>query len=75
MVAYLYLAVIVVSVALIAIILLQGKGVGLGGLTGGDFSGSGYHVRRGLEKLLFNVTIVLSALFFILAMAAVIAQP
>jgi preprotein translocase subunit SecG len=74
-VAYLYLAVIVVSVALIAIILLQGKGVGLGGLTGGDFSGSGYHVRRGLEKLLFNVTIVLSALFFILAMAAVIAQP
>lgn len=75
MVAYLYLAVIVVSLALIAIILLQSRGVGLGGLTGGDFSGSGYHVRRGLEKLLFNATIVLSALFFILAMAAVMAQP
>lgn len=61
------LAMIIVSVALIAIILLQSRGAGLGGLTGGDYGGSGFHVRRGIERLLFNVTIGLSLLFFVLA--------
>ncbi len=65
---YLDLAMIVISIALIAVIILQNRGAGLGGLGGGDFgSGSGYHVRRGVEKLLFNVTIGLSATFFLLA--------
>jgi preprotein translocase subunit SecG len=57
---------------LIVLVLLQSKGAGLGGLGGGDFGGSGYHVRRGVERLVFNLTIVLSALFFLLALLNVI---
>ena len=61
-----------VSIALIVVILLQSRGAGLGGLSGGDYGGSGYHVRRGVERLLFNVTIGLSIVFFTLAILNVI---
>jgi preprotein translocase subunit SecG len=64
---YLKLAMTVVSIAMIVIILLQSRGAGLGGLSGGDYGGGGYHVRRGVERLLFNVTIGLSVVFFALA--------
>ena len=64
---YLDLALIIVSIALIAAVVLQSRGIGLGGLGGGDFGGSGYHVRRGVEKLIFNITIWLSAALFVLA--------
>jgi preprotein translocase subunit SecG len=69
---YLNLALVIVSMALIVLVLLQSKGAGLGGLGGGDFGGSGYHVRRGVERLVFNLTIVLSFLFFLLALLNVI---
>jgi len=69
---YLNIAVIVVSIALIIAVILQSRGAGLGGLGGGDMSGGGYHSRRGIEKLLFNVTIGLSIVFFILAIFTVI---
>jgi preprotein translocase subunit SecG len=65
---YFNLALILVAVALIALIILQSRGAGLGGLAGGEYSGSGYHVRRGLERVMFNVTIGLSVIFFILAL-------
>ncbi len=65
---YLNIALIILSIALIALIILQSRGAGLGGLSGGDFGGGGYHVRRGIEKLLFNVTVGLSAAFFLLAL-------
>ncbi|HEY4667272.1 MAG TPA: preprotein translocase subunit SecG [Anaerolineales bacterium] len=68
---YLNLALVIVSFALIALVLLQSKGAGLGGLGGGDFGGSGYHVRRGVERLVFNLTIVLSFFFFLLALLSV----
>jgi len=64
---YLDLALIIVSIALIGAVVLQSRGIGLGGLGGGDFGGSGYHVRRGVEKLIFNITIGLSAALFVLA--------
>jgi preprotein translocase subunit SecG len=69
---YLDMAMIVLSIALIAIIILQSRGAGLGGLSGGDYSGSGYHVRRGLERTMFQATIGLSILFFALAILSVI---
>jgi len=69
---YLDLALVVISIALIAMVLLQSRGAGLGGLGGGDFGGSGYHVRRGVEKLVFNITIGLSILFFVLALLNVV---
>jgi len=71
--AFLNIAMIIVSIALIAIIIFQGRGAGLGGLGGGasDFTG-GARVRRGIERLLFNLTIGLSAAFLILAVLNVI---
>ncbi len=70
---YLSIALIIVSIALMAVILLQSKGAGLGGLGGGSFGGgTGYHVRRGVERLLFNITIGLSIVFFVLAVVTVV---
>ena len=62
---------IILSIALIAAIVLQSKGAGLGGLTGGD-SGGVYRARRGLEKTLFNITIGLAVVFFATAIINVI---
>ncbi len=68
---YFDIALIITSIALIASVILQSKGAGLGGLTGGDTGGI-FTARRGIEKVLFRVTIVLSILFFILAVVSVI---
>ena len=70
---YLNIALIITSVALIASVILQSKGAGLGGLPGSDMGGF-FTARRGIEKVLFRVTIGLSLLFFILAIATVIVQ-
>jgi preprotein translocase subunit SecG len=64
-------ALILTSIALVASIILQSKGAGLGGLTGND-AGGVFTARRGIEKTLFWVTIIFSALFFILAITTVI---
>jgi preprotein translocase subunit SecG len=68
---YLDIALIVTSIALIASVILQSKGAGLGGLTGADTGGI-FTARRGIEKTLFRVTIVLSVVFFVLCLATVI---
>jgi preprotein translocase subunit SecG len=62
----LFIIPIILSVALVALVLLQTKG-GLGGLFGGE--GSVSHRRRGVEKTLFNVTIGVSIVFFLSALA------
>ena len=64
-------AIIIVSVALIASVLLQSKGVGLGGLAGGE-SGGVYTQRRGIEKVMFYITIALSVVFLLLALISVL---
>ena len=69
---FLNIAIIIVSVALVASILLQSKGVGLGGLTGGGDPSGVYSQRRGIEKVLFNVTIALSVVFLVLALISVL---
>ena len=71
MALYFNIAQIVLSVALIAAIILQSKGAGLGGLTGGE-AGGVFRTRRGLEKTLFNLTIVLAVAFFAVAIANVL---
>lgn len=68
---YFSIALIITSIALIASIILQSKGVGLGGLTGGGDSGGVYTKRRGIEKVLFWITIGLSVVFFILTLLTV----
>jgi preprotein translocase subunit SecG len=70
-VTYLNIALIITSIALIVSVILQSKGAGLGGLTGADTGGI-FTARRGVEKTLFRVTVILSAIFFILAIATVI---
>ena len=65
MVNYLNIALIIISVLLILSVILQSKGAGLGGLTGAD-TGSIFTARRGVERTLFWITIVLSVIFFIL---------
>ena len=52
---------IAVAVLLTGTILLQQRGAGLSASFGGD--GSSYHTKRGLEKIIFFATIVLSILF------------
>jgi preprotein translocase subunit SecG len=68
---YIDIGLIITSVTLIASVILQSKGAGLGGLTGAD-SGTVFSARRGIERTLFHVTIGLSVLFFILAILALI---
>jgi preprotein translocase subunit SecG len=64
-----YLAMMLVSIVLIAAILLQARGGGLGSAFGGD-NMSVQRTRRGFEKLLFQFTIGVSFVFFALALLA-----
>ena len=68
---YLNIAQIIVSVALIAIILLQVRSGGMGGVFGGTETAV-YKTRRGIERTLFNMTIGLSIAFFTVTILNVI---
>ncbi len=67
---YLDIALIIISVLLILSVILQSKGAGLGGLSGAD-TDSVFTARRGVERTLFRLTIVLSVIFFILVITLV----
>lgn len=59
---------LLVSIALIASILLQARGAGLSGAFGGD--SAVYRSRRGVEKRLWQFTIVLLVLFVVFSLAS-----
>jgi preprotein translocase subunit SecG len=61
------IAAILISIALVAVILLQVRGEGVGGLQSGSF----VRTRRGLEKTLFQLTIVLSIVWLTVSAVAV----
>ena len=61
---YLLIAQILIAIALIAVVTLQVRGGGLGGIFGQP--DSVYRTRRGTEKSLFQFTIVLTVLFVII---------
>jgi preprotein translocase subunit SecG len=67
---YFDIALIITSIALITSVILQNKGVGLGGLAGGD-TGGVFSARRGIEKTLFWITIGLSSVFVILILITI----
>jgi preprotein translocase subunit SecG len=67
---YLNIALMVVAVGLILAILFQVKGGGLGGIFGQ--ADTVYRTRRGVEKTLFNFTIVLAVLFIVLAVVTLL---
>ena len=58
---YLTVAQMVLSVAMVLTILLQVKGGGLGGIFGQP--DTVYRTKRGVEKTLFQLTIILVVLF------------
>ncbi len=62
---YFFVAQIIVAVVLILVLLLQVRGGGLGGIFGQ--ADSTFRTRRGLEKTLFQFTIVLVLVFIVLA--------
>ncbi len=65
---YLAIGEIFISIALIAIILLQVKGEGVGGLQSGSF----VRTRRGIEKTMFQLTILLVVLFLSVSAVSVV---
>ena len=65
---YLNVAQIVLAVSLILAILLQVKGGGLGGIFGQ--ADTVYRTKRGVEKTLFQLTIVLVVLFVVISIVA-----
>ena len=60
------IVVIILSVVLIMVILMQTKGSSFSGAFGGD-AGSINRTRRGVEKTLFQFTIVIAIVFVALA--------
>jgi len=55
------IAQVIIGILLIIVILFQNRGTGLSGVFGG--SGAVYRTKRGIEKTLFTLTIILSILF------------
>ncbi len=64
---------ILVSIALIISVLLQARGTGLSGTFGGD--SAVYRSRRGIERRLWQFTIVLLVLFALFSLAAYLLAP
>ena len=71
MARYMQIVQTIISICLIVAVLLQVKGQGLGGIFGGSDSGI-YKTRRGAERTLFNLTVVLVVLFFLFSLISVL---
>ncbi len=63
---------ILLSIALVAAILLQARGTGLSGTFGGD--SAVYRSRRGIERRLWQFTVVLMVLFVVFALVSFSSQ-
>ncbi len=65
---YLSIAQIVLSVALVLTILFQVRGGGLGGIFGQ--ADTVFRTKRGVEKTIFQLTVVLAVLFIIISIVS-----
>jgi len=63
--SYFLIAQILVSIALVATVLFQLRGGGIGGIFGQ--ADSVYRTRRGIESTLFKLTIILAVLLVVFA--------
>jgi preprotein translocase subunit SecG len=61
---------IVISVLLIVVILMQSRGAGLGGVFGGG--NAVFMTKRGIEKKLFVITIILAISFFAVSLSSLL---
>ena len=65
---------IIISSILIVVVLLQVKGSGFGAALGGMSGGSVYRTKRGLERTLFQATILLVIAFILISFLSVYSQ-
>ena len=65
------IALIITSIATVVLVVLQNRGVGMGSIAGSD-PGSIFTARRGVEKVIFNLTMVFSILLVILVVLSII---
>jgi len=73
LITYLPYIQIVLAILLIASVLIQQSEASSGGAFGGaDNWNAGYHTRRGFEKVIFNMTIILGILFTIFSFITLI---
>lgn len=72
MLAILYIVQIILAVTLTAVILLQVRYASLGSAFGGS-DASIHYTRRGFDRVLFNFTIILSAIFGLTSIVVVLA--
>jgi protein translocase SecG subunit len=64
---------IIIAVLMIATILMQQSEASSGGVFGGaDNWNAGYHTRRGFEKVIFNINIILGILFALLSLIIIL---
>ncbi len=72
MLTFLYIAQILIALGVIALVMLQARSEGAGGMFG---QGDGIaRTRRGVERTIFNLTIGFAALFLLIAVITVIVQ-
>ncbi len=64
------IAQLILAVLVIGAVLLQARNTSLGSPLGGSDS-SFFHARRGVDRLLFNFTLVIAFLFFLISIFAV----
>jgi len=57
---------IILSIVIVAFILIQGKGAGLGSAWGGG--GEMFQTRRGVEKIVLWVTVIAIVIFFAISL-------
>lgn len=63
---YFQIVQIIVSIALIISILLQARGAGLGSVFGG--TGTVFKTRRGIDKILFRMTIIFTIIWVLVSL-------
>jgi preprotein translocase subunit SecG len=69
-VTYLFLVQIILAITIIVLVLFQTKDAGMGNVFGGGDMGVA-RTRRGVEKTLYNATIVIGTLFLLLSLITV----
>lgn len=70
MTTFLYSIELLVAVILIALLVVQARGGGLGGIFGG-WGTPTYRSRRGIERTIFRLTIISAVVFVIVAIVTV----
>ncbi len=65
---------IILSITVVIFILLQARGAGLGSAFGGSSAGSVFKTRRGVERLIFNLTVGFVILFALVSLISALVR-